>query len=73
MPAQTHDFLVSTIPTVPDEAAMPDPASDPAAFAIARVGGTDRILVWFRTYIPVDVGVQLTNSVGQTDMATEIL
>jgi hypothetical protein len=72
-PPVIHAFAISTIPTIPNQAAMPNPATDPASFEIRRVNGTDDILMWFKTNVGVRVGVRLTNFSGSSDTAMQVV
>lgn len=72
-PPATRSFAISTIPTIPSEAAMPNPAFDPAPFEIRRVDGTGEIVAWARSAVGVRVGIRLTNSVGQTATITQVV
>ena len=72
-PPATRSLTVSTIPTIASEAAMPSPATDPAAFEIRRVDGTGVILAWARSGVGVRVGIRLTNSIGQTATVSHVV
>ena len=73
LPPVTRTFPVSAIATIPNEAAMPDPAFDPAPYEIRRVDGTPRIVMWLRAPVGIRIGVRLTNAGGQSDTATQVL
>ena len=73
IPPTSRTFAVSTIPAIPNEAAMPDPALDPAQFEIRRVDGTGLILLWARSAVSLRLGVTLTNPAGGSATATQVL
>jgi hypothetical protein len=73
LPPLTRSFSVSSLATIPNEAAMPDPAFDPAPYEIRRVDGTSHIVMWFRAPVGIRVGVRLTNAESQSDTATQVL
>jgi hypothetical protein len=72
-PPVTRTFAMSTIPTIPHESAMPNPTVDPAPFEVRRIDGTGTVLLWSRSTMAVRVGVRLTNSSGQTSVATQVV
>ncbi|RSM45738.1 hypothetical protein DMA12_12725 [Amycolatopsis balhimycina DSM 5908] len=72
-PPSTQTFSVSAIATIPNEAAMPSPAFDPALFEIRRIDGTSHIVMWLRAAAGIRVGVRLANADGQIDTATQVL
>ncbi|WP_225821648.1 hypothetical protein [Streptomyces naphthomycinicus] len=71
-PPTMRTFAVTGIPTVPTAAGMPDPLLDPADFAIGRIDGTARILMWLRAESALDVALQLTNSDGSSATAHQV-
>jgi len=73
LPPVTRTFPISAIATIPNEAAMPDPALDPAPYEIRRVDGTAHIVMWLRAPAGIRVGIRVTNAHGQSGTATQVL
>jgi hypothetical protein len=73
LPPLTRTFSILAIATIPNEAAVPDPAFDPAPYEIRRVDATAHIVMWLRAPVGIRVGVQLTNADGQSASATQVL
>lgn len=73
LPPVTRTFPISAIATIPNEAAMPDPAFDPAPYEIRRVDGTPRIVMWLRAPAGILIAVRVTNAYGQSGAATQVL
>ena len=73
LPPVTRTFSISAIATIPNEAAMPDPAFDPASYEIRLVDGTAHIVMWLRAPVGIRINVRVTNAHGLSGTATQVL